>query len=571
MFIICVGAVTAAPLASHVKSLDDMEYGVVLYDYFQQDYFSALVENAYLLSKANTLASAPSGKVLQGGMMLAYGMPDQSQLLFNRVLNNTVLQQDVSNRAWYYLGKIYYNKSEINHARQALKKVHGELADDIFFDYYYLSTLIGNQQAVASLEEKAHARLANDLPRYPYLLFNMAIGHLQQGNLDNTITYLTQVSAFADEAYADNHELTVLADRAKNGLAQLSVESGHLGAAWDYLSGIRTSGLYSNRALLAYAWSAVKLHRYQEAIPALQILTERSIAIPEVQEAKVLLSHLYEQQGFNRQALQSYIAAEKNFKEGMQRIAEARKVIDKLTIPLDFVHDIQAIKTQFAWYSSLPDVDYENLTPFLLDLMASNAFNEVLKELADLYSIRNNLIYWLGRSGEHKIILKNADKKNFSQQLQDFFQKSQSLRAQFVNQDIELQLYTLGLNENDQQRMTALRETTEQELTLLDSKVSQLMQLKSAYKQPEHFVSMVDDHHRRLDAKLKQTEGYIAALEPIMRRLVNLELDKHQQRMHYYWAQSRLAKARLYDAELLSLETAAVQPIGVDGNSGEVQ
>ncbi|MBX2807575.1 MAG: hypothetical protein KTR20_03000 [Cellvibrionaceae bacterium] len=568
---LCLAVANAAPLASHVKSVEDMQYGVVLYDYFQQNYFSALVEHEYLLHQANDLASSTQGKMLQGGMLLAYGMPDQSQSLFSHLLNDAA-SAAVSNRVWYYLAKIYYHKSDINNARQALDSVQHPLPDDVLFDYYYLSTLIGKPQHFDTIERQIQSQLAHYLPGYPYLLFNMAIHYLQRDERQKATAYLTQVAQFADAEAADNDELTVLADRAKNGLAQLSLASGQLQQAWNHLSAVRTSGLYSNRALLAYAWSAVQLQRYPEAIAALKILNDRSIAIPEVQEAKVLLSHLYEQQGYQRQALQSHIAAEETFAKGMQRIASARKAIEKLEVPLEFVNNIRAIKTQFAWYSSLPEVDYSNLTPFLLDLMSSNAFNEVLKELADLYSIRNNLTYWLARSDEHKIILTSAQQKNFNQQLQAFFQKSEHLGKAFTNQEAELQLYTLGLEEDDQQRMTALRETVEKELLLLASKVDRLLQVKSAYKQPEHFVAMVDDHHLRLQAMLKETEHYIAALEPVMRKLVNLELDKHEQRMHYYWAQSRLAKTRLYDAELLSLETAAVvKPAGVQQQLGESQ
>ena len=54
--------------------------------------------------------------------------------------------------------------------------------------------------------------------------------------------------------------------------------------------------------------------------------------------------------------------------------------------------------------------------------------------------------------------------------------------------------------------------------------------------------------------QLNKTNSYIERLEPIMRKLVNAELDKHENRIRYYWAQSRLAKARLYDRKLLLLE-----------------
>jgi hypothetical protein len=186
--------------------------------------------------------------------------------------------------------------------------------------------------------------------------------------------------------------------------------------------------------------------------------------------------------------------------------------------------------------------------------MSSNAFNEVLKELADLYSIRDNLEYWLGRTNEHKVILQNASDRNFNQELAIFFDKSEKIKNNLLEKKAELQLYTLTLEEKDQDRMTALLETTKEELQFLENKISHLQKIESAYKQPEHFNPMVDDHHIRLNDKLAKTNAHILSLEPVMRKLINAELDKHDKRMRYYWAQSKLAKARLYDLQLLSLE-----------------
>jgi hypothetical protein len=64
----------------------------------------------------------------------------------------------------------------------------------------------------------------------------------------------------------------------------------------------------------------------------------------------------------------------------------------------------------------------------------------------------------------------------------------------------------------------------------------------------------VVDKHEEIKSKLKETEKYIVGFEKIMRGLVRVELNKHEERMQYYSAQSRLAKARLYDMTLLSLE-----------------
>ena len=543
----------SAPLKSHIDSLPELEYGVVLYDYFQENYFSALIEYEYSHTTGNPFALAPEGQVLKGGMMLSYGMPEASQKLFSVLLDKTS-SQAVSNRAWYYLSKIYYNKSERANADDALSRVKGNIPNDIFFDYYYLLTLIGNKNPSHYLgkSDADISALSNYLPGYPYLLFNIGIGYLREGDAVGALDYLQKVSKYSN----GSEELSVLADRAKNGLAQLSLESGKLADAWSYLSDIRTTGLYSNRALLAYSWSAIQSENYTQAIPALKILNQRSISIPEVQETKVLLAHLYEQQGEFNKALKSNISAEKEFEIGMAKVSEARGIIQGLDVPREFIGNLEAIMNKSDWYASTPSINYQKLTPFLIDLMASNAFTEVLRELADLYAIRDNLNYWLGRSQEHEVILKNAANKNFNQELAAYFKKSADLKQTLAKSKAELQLYTLTLIEKDQDRMTALLDTTKKELDFLDSKISQLTHLDSAYKQPAHFQSMVQNHHIRLQKQLMKTEKHIQALEPIMRKLVNAELDKHEERMRYYWAQSRLAKARLYDNQLLSLEKA---------------
>lgn len=554
--------VHSAPVASHVKSLPELEYGVVLYDYFQKNYFDALVEYEYSYSKSNTVARSPSGQVLKGGMMLSYGMPKASQILFNALLDNTT-SNDVSNRAWYYLAKIYYNKSEYKNANDALNRVDGIVPQDIFFDYYYLATLIGNQKPLNDFNQSTQNNLSSYLPGYPYFLFNLAIVSLKSGQIEQAVSYLGQVSEYSSKS----EELSLLSDRAKNGLAQLALEAGELPVAWKHLTGIRTTGLYSNRALLAYAWSAIKSEKYTQAIPALKLLNQRSIAIPEVQETKVLLAYLYEKQGLPRKALESNIFAEKEFKIGIEKVTEARKIIDGLNVPREFINNIEAIMAKSDWYATTPSVDYQKLTPFLIDLMSSNAFSEVLRELADLYVIRDNLNSWLERSTQHKVILENADKKNFDSELSDFFTRSKDLKTKFADKKSELKLYTLTLEEKDQERMTALLETAQKELDFLESKVSKLTALDSAYKQPASYQALVKQNRQRLENQLLKTERYIDRLEPVMRKLVNAELDKHENRMRYYWAQSRLAKARLYDAELLSLE----KPAAVSDASSQVK
>lgn len=558
-------ALAGAPLtvlgfSGNAKSPTQLEYGAVLFDYFQRDYFSALIEQKYAQTLRNSNALNPAGQLLKGGMMLSYGLADESEKVFYDLLENHA-PQDVQNRAWFYLAKLHYNKSDTDGARAAINRVKGKIPADILIDYHYLATLINSGQGATAGRIAEVEKSASNSPYFPYFLFNMAVAHLAEGDLVAAVETLERVTRYS----RSSEEHSVLADRARHGLSELAMQTNQLPAAWQYLSAIRTTGLYSNRALLSYVWAAINQQQFQEAIPALEILSSRSVALPEVQEAKVLLAHVYEQNGDLRRALRRNISAEQEFIAGVHLIAQAREVIEGQDVPREFISNLEAIMDNTDWYAARPSVDYQRLTPFLVDLMASNAFTEALKELADLYVIEDNLKYWADQADQHRLILISADNKNFDDEMAQVLSASGQLKAEFIERSKELSLYSLMLEDAERKRLSALMETTAAELTAMESKVSRLGQVAEPYRQPPHFHNMVADKHQRIEQALARTQQQILALEKIMRQLIGLELNKHEERMNYYMAQSRLAKARLYDMTLLSLEGTA--PIGAESKA----
>lgn len=549
------------------KSTGDLEYGAILFDYFQQDYFSALIEQEYAEAINNAKAKSPRGQVLKGGMMLSYGMADEAKRLFETLLDSNA-SEEVKNRAWFYLAKLFYSKSDATSARESLSQIRGKMPDDLHTDYHYLATLLNHDGDHLGTTENKFKTVSKENPYFPYLLFNLAILQLKDNQLELAVNNLEAVTKYASVS----EELSLLSDRARHGLAELALQHGNLMQAWLYLKDIRTTGLYSNRALLSYAWAAINLKQYQQAIPALELLNERSIAIPEVQEAKVLLAHVYEQEGAPRKALKRNLIAEKEFHEGVQMIEEARRVIERQDVPREFITNLDAMMDDSDWYSTRPSVDYKKLTPFLIDLMASHPFHETLRELADLYAIEENLKYWSLQAQEHLLILENANKKkNFDDSVLDLIKTSAALNEQFADQNTELRLHSLALNEADQDRLKALIETTERELKLLGGKIDKFKDYKKPYEQPEYYKKMVAEKHREIERQLAETGKFVQGFETIMRGLVKVELDKHEERMRYYAAQSKLAKARLYDMTLLSLEKAksTVQEVGADAQGEE--
>ena len=534
---------------STIKSRNDLEYGTVLFEYYQQNYFHGLIEQEVAAAAANPNSLDQHGQLLKGGMALSYGLPDTAQEIFDHLLAGET-NELVRNRAWYYLAKLYQQRSEPEKAYAALENIHGNIPLDLHLDYHYLATLVNNDGEHLKAVQQAIDKIPTTTPQYPYLVFNLGVTYLRSGDPEAAISNLQTVVDYAD----DTEELRVLADRARHGLAQLYLQDQKLLQAWLNLRDIRTTGLYSSRALLAYGWAAIRQEQYDVAIPALQLLNDRSIALPEVQECKVLLGHLYEQQGSMTRALKSHLDAEAEFFVGLEKVAEARRIIDMRDVPREFIENLEAIVDDTDWYGAQPSVDYKKLTPFLVDLMASNAFTQVLSELAELYAIRDNLAYWSDQADQHKVILDSSDEKVFDNNMQSVLRDSHDLHRRLNNQQYELDLMTLTLDVDDQARFTALMEKNAKELAFINDTLNVLTKQSSPYKQPPEYPLLVKENHKRIAANQKETEHYIALLEPVMRSLVKVELDKHEERMRYYLAQSRLAKARLYDTALIKLE-----------------
>jgi len=565
-------ASTAQISAVHANSdeevkLRDLKYGTILFDYYQQNYFASLIGYEVANSRGELNHQIDEARLLHGGMTLSYGLPDEAESIFQQLLNakdkketSEEINEEVRNKAWFYLAKMYYQKGEANKAGETLNYISGDIPQDIHNEYNYLATLINIRNKNLTSAEEALNSVMKGSVFEPYLIFNLASSQLKNGDTPNSEVNFQKVID-----YGTNHpeeEFQVLADRAKQALAHIDIEQENLLAAWLHLQFVRTTGLYSNRALLSYGWSAIKLERYDIAIPALRALDRRSISIAEVQEAKVLLGHLYEQQKAPRTALKQYLLAEKSFASGIESIESARRVIAGQRIPEEFVINLDAMMDETDWYGSQPSLDYNKLTPFLIDLMSSNSFHVVLKELRDLYALRENLNYWSRQAQEHQLIIRHRRQGWSSERLGSFIDDSRIQKDAMEVEISELALHAKTLSVKEQDRFAPLLDSTKDDFKFLETNFTKIEKIKKPYKESEKTLLWMAKLHERIHQQLIQTDNMIKKLESVMRIVVNAELDKHEERMRYYWAQARLGKARLYDQTLNSIEEDALQQAG---------
>src|ERR1700728_450017 len=106
--------------------VQDLQYGDVLFHYYQQDDFEALTRLLAYQHWNQLPHHELDSQLLLGGLYLSLGLYNEAGERFSKLLTPDV-PQGVRNRAWFYLGQIWYARGYLDKAVDALRQVQGQL------------------------------------------------------------------------------------------------------------------------------------------------------------------------------------------------------------------------------------------------------------------------------------------------------------------------------------------------------------------------------------------------------------------------------------------------------------
>jgi hypothetical protein len=208
------------------------------------------------------------------------------------------------------------------------------------------------------------------------------------------------------------------------------------------------------------------------------------------------------------------------------------------------------------WFGTAPSVSLNPLSPFLFELMSDHSFQSVLKDLRDLYAIRNNLEYWKQKRADFEVMLE-ARAQASKTAVRDI-RITAALEQQAVLQDRYTSLKQEAARIEPYQWDRLQWQLSDVQFEL-DSARIMTQQLESS----PGFTSGTNDHApgvehamTRVDKELENTIALIGKVESVMLELINAELGVHEKRLKYYRVQSHLAKARILDRSLADLEVS---------------
>jgi outer membrane protein assembly factor BamD (BamD/ComL family) len=376
----------------------DAQFGEVLFYFYQENYFPAIVRLLAAQKQTQLENHLDESELLLGGMYLSYGHHLRAAGIFERLLADNV-EQDVRDRTWFFLAKIWHQRGYLAESQQALDKIEAEMPEPFEAERHMLQAQLlidkgQHEQAIALLSNwRGKDAWAN------YAKFNLGVALVRSGKVKDASRILNQLGKLDPL----NEELASLRDKANLALGYAYLQDRQPLAAKAPLQRVRLDGPFSNKALLGVGWADAENDNYRRALVPWMELGGRDLLDPAVQEAMLAIPYAMAKLSSISQAADHYLNAVEAFYEEANRIDQAIYRIESGEYLSEFLAQDPLDTTGWSWkLEALPEGMESR---FLFHLLATHRFQEGLKNYRDLSYLWRNLDEWQQRIDVYRAML----------------------------------------------------------------------------------------------------------------------------------------------------------------------
>lgn len=381
------GAAKPAPDKLPVMRVLDLHYGDVLFQFYQDNSFEALTRLQAYDGWGRLPSHLAEARLLEGGLYLSLGLHNEAGQRFESLLTPDV-PAGVRNRAWFYLGKVWYARGYYDRAEKALRSVQGTLPVQLEAEkLHLLANVLLRQGRYADAVQMLDA-YKGPVDWAAYAKFNVGVALVRQNMLAEADRQLSAVGTLA----SDDAELMALRDKANLALGFAYLQADQAALAKAPLERVRLQGPYSNKALLGMGWANAALGDYREALVPWLELRDRNLLDAAVQESYLAVPYAYARLDANAQSAEFYETAMRSFDAetasidtSIGRIRDGRM--------LDELLDKEA-EGNVGWFWQLRNLPDAPESRYLYAVLAGNDFQEGLKNYRDLAFMNKTLVRW---------------------------------------------------------------------------------------------------------------------------------------------------------------------------------
>ena len=376
----------------------DAHFGEVLFYFYQEDCFPAIVRLLAAQKQSQLENHGDESELLLGGLYLSYGHHLRAAEIFERLLADSV-GQEIRNRTWFFLAKIWHQRGYLAESQLALDKIDTELPEPLEAERHMLQAqlLIENNQYDQAIA------LLGDWPGNDtwasYAKFNLGVALARSGRADGAADILQQLGKLDPP----NEELSALRDKANLALGYAYLQDRQPVAAKAPLQRVRLDGPFSNKALLGVGWADAEIDNYRRALVPWMELKDRDLLDSAVQESMLAIPYAMAKLGAIAQAADHYMNAIEAFYEETNRIDQAIYRIENGEYLGEFLAQ-DSLETT-GWYWKLEALPEAPESRFLFHLLATHRFQEGLKNYRDLNYLWRSLDEWQQNIGVFRNML----------------------------------------------------------------------------------------------------------------------------------------------------------------------
>ncbi len=393
LFLFVVSSSTSA-----VPANKDLYFSEGLYYAYQEKYFDAISRIDAELGQYYGLDEPElnslhfylnNAEFSIGDFELYYRMHNRAGRAIKSVLEGNVADI-IKNDAAYRLAKIYHQKQQPINALHTIQRIKGEVPDKIKYDLELLKAQIYISNAKFNDAIELLSDIENESAVEGYASYNLAIAYIGNNEVEKGIIQLDKTG----QLNSIDKSVLAIRDKANLVLGYKLMENNQPDRAKKYFERIRLNGPFSNRALLGSGWAAVAAKKYKQAIIPWQILAKRNVTNQSVQEVLLGLPFAYGKlEAYGRaailygNALAAYSKELKKLDDSIKNIREGKFL--EAVVREEYRKD----KNWLINLRNLPDAPE---THYLMQLLASNDFQESLKNYFDLDELGKKVDSWDG-------------------------------------------------------------------------------------------------------------------------------------------------------------------------------
>ena len=379
-------AEAAAPIVWH--DVNDPSLRIALYDAYQGKHFEALSSLLAAQKQGRIKDPAERAALVMAGIYLSYGFHREGEQLFQAFLQKDQ-PPSVQDQAWFYLGKIQFQRQQFNDAFATLNRIKNKLPLRMEPEKAQLLGLIKMQMGKYDEAQVYFSQMLSVSDWEPFGQYNLGVAAIKGGNREKGLKVLNELG----DSNLDIAELKAIREKANLVLGFDYLDNGHLDLAERCFSRMTLKGRHSNSALLALGRVRSNEQHYKDSLVPWLELIDRDPSDPAVQDALMGVPYALGKLDAYKQSLQYYERAMRSFQAEIDRINKAAAAISGGK----FIEGLIRARNGELEGGGMFTIDKVLDTPegrYLWPLVASNEFQETLYNYAELRRTLGKLEVW---------------------------------------------------------------------------------------------------------------------------------------------------------------------------------